>query len=226
MEAHALWADIYDDTPNPLLPLEERTVDPLVPVLEGALAIDIACGTGRWLRRLVERGATSAVGLDMSPEMLGRAAGKSGIRGRLVRTDCSALPVRSASAGFAICAFGLGYITGLEGFARELSRIVTDRGHLVLTDLHPSAERRGWKRRFRHAGSVIEVPSHVRPVDLIVAVFRSEGFELLNLLEPSFGEPERPIFEQAGKSRLFDDSYGHAAIFACHLRRSPRTSSA
>src|SRR5690606_22097258 len=52
LAAHALWAETYDRSPNPLLALEERLLPPLLPDLRGLTALDAACGAGRWLGRL------------------------------------------------------------------------------------------------------------------------------------------------------------------------------
>ena len=217
-DAYARWADTYDQTPNPLLWLEERIVEPLLPPLDGMLAIDVGCGTGRWLGVLTRRGAARCVGLDLSPAMLGRAGQKPSLRGRLVQTDCTSLPLGDAAAGFAICSFGLGYMS-LEAAARELARVVRDCGHVVLTDLHPSARARGWKRRFRHDGVVIEVSAFHYPLGRILREFAAAGFETETLVEPGFGESERPAFERCGKGQLFRESAGQAAIFVCRFRR-------
>ena len=45
-----LWAETYDEENNPLLMLEERTLEPFLPSLVGAHVLDAGCGTGRWLR--------------------------------------------------------------------------------------------------------------------------------------------------------------------------------
>src|SRR4026208_37892 len=128
--AHALWAATYDRDPNPLVALEERTVDPLLPVsMEGQVALDVACGTGRWLTKLLRRGAT-AVGLDLSSEMLHQASrkhllGSSGLSGSsLIQADCLAVPLRSCSVDLAIFSLGLGYVKDLSGLAKELSRVL------------------------------------------------------------------------------------------------------
>ena len=57
-EGHVLWAPSYEETPNALLALEERTLDPLLPDLRGKSVLDLACGTGRWLGK---RGVRSVV---------------------------------------------------------------------------------------------------------------------------------------------------------------------
>jgi len=86
IDAHALWAATYDRALNPILSLEERYVEPLLPLMTGMDMLDLACGTGRWRARLARCGAASAVGLDVSAEMLQQARKKPGV-GSLVQSD-------------------------------------------------------------------------------------------------------------------------------------------
>ncbi|MGH9877771.1 MAG: class I SAM-dependent methyltransferase, partial [Nitrososphaerales archaeon] len=53
--------------------LEQRAVLELLPDPAGKAALDLACGSGRYLATLIERGAVPAAGLDISPQMLARA---------------------------------------------------------------------------------------------------------------------------------------------------------
>src|SRR5215831_17626891 len=104
-EAHVLWAESYDRNPNPLLALEERIVEPLLPGLERKVILDLACGTGRWLRHLLRHGASTGMGVDSSPEMLSQARRKSSIQGKLIQGDYTAMPIRAGAIDFAICSF-------------------------------------------------------------------------------------------------------------------------
>jgi cytosine/adenosine deaminase-related metal-dependent hydrolase len=97
-------------------------------------------------------------------------------------------------------------------FARELSRVLRRGGYFVLTDLHPDARARGWKRSFRHGETVVEVASFQRSIDKIREAFAKEGFEALECVEPAFGEAERPIFEKCAKAAVFDELVGQTAI--------------
>ncbi|MGD0226654.1 MAG: methyltransferase domain-containing protein [Terriglobia bacterium] len=87
-EGYERWAPTYDRDPNPLLALEERQLQLMIPPLKGKRVLDLACGTGRWLAWLMAAGATSGVGVDSSRAMLDVAKGKSAARSRLVQADC------------------------------------------------------------------------------------------------------------------------------------------
>jgi ubiquinone/menaquinone biosynthesis C-methylase UbiE len=222
-EAHAVWAPTYDRNPNPLFSLEERIIAPLLPgpeEISEMVVLDVACGTGRWLEHLLNRGARSFLGFDLSPEMLNEARRKPLLQDRLIQADCLSIPVVSHSTDLAICSFAVSYVHDLSSFASELSRIVKRGGHLFITDFHPSGHLRGWKRSFRHEGGLIEISSFLYSVDRICDSFAAAGFDLSTRNEPCFGEAERSIFERCGKGHFFDDSRREPAVFVCHFRRS------
>lgn len=220
LEGHALWAATYDEAANPLLALGERTLEPLLPDLQGKAALDLACGTGRWLEILMRRGAASVVGVDFCAPMLARAALKPGIRGRLVRADCEALPFRPKAADLAICSFALGYLPTLAGFAIGLAQTLRPHGQVFLSDLHPAAYERGWHRSFRTGTGVVEILSHRYSIERVTKELQAHGFEQLKVIEPGFGEPEREIFRARGKAHLFDEASGKPAIWVAQFVRA------
>src|SRR5579884_2692276 len=84
-EGYGLWAASYDDGRSPLLALEQRCLEPLLPAIGGQEILDVGCGTGRWLERLLQLGGTRVFGADFSGEMLRYAAHKPQLANRLVR---------------------------------------------------------------------------------------------------------------------------------------------
>jgi len=219
-EGYRLWALSYDCDPNPLLALEERILEPLLPDMKGKTVVDLACGTGRWLARLLAKGAGSGFGIDCSEEMLEQAIRKPGLAGAMVKGDCIALPFRDSFADVMICSFALGHIANLPGLARELARVTRAGSNLFLTDLHPIAYESGWLCGFRHAGTQYEIPVRARPIAEVHRVFESQGFTLMRLIEPFLGEPEIPIFELARKRDVFRSVRDTPAIFVCHFMPS------
>lgn len=216
-EGHALWAQVYDNQPNPLVALEERVLGPLLTNVAHRDVLDLACGTGRWLAKLLNSGPRSAIGVDLSHEMLREAANKSSLCGRVVRGNAVALPLRSGIRDLAVCSFAAGYIADLRTLARELARVLRAGAELFLTDIHPAGLEHGWKRAFSLVGETLEVANTVRSLDKTIHEFTCEGFTLLRCLEPQFGKPERPIFERSGKAALFEQVADTPALFICHF---------
>jgi malonyl-CoA O-methyltransferase len=215
---HELWAEVYDAVPNPLLALEERELSAWLGKVNGLSVADIGCGTGRWMKRALSLGAGSAVGVDFSPKMLGRAAQEARLMGNLVLANASAIPLRSSSVDLAICGFVLSYLHSLESVAKELHRILKPNGSLFCSDLHPSAHQLGWKRAFKCGDRCIEITSTVRqPVEIEKAC--GKYFDLQRQVSLQLGESERPLFERAGKTELFEEVKNVPAVVLFQWQR-------
>lgn len=217
-EGYALWAASYDRRPNPLLVLEERVLEPMLPPVVNRHVLDVACGTGRWMNRLATRGAASVFGLDLSSQMLDRALKKASLRGRLLRADCRQIPILSGTIELALCSFIAGYLEDLRGLMRELSRLVTPQAEIFVSDVHPICHCRGWKRTFRHGNQVLEIENTRHSIADIVRTGETSGLRLVGQAEPHWGEPERRIFQVAGKVHVYTQSCHDPAIFILQFR--------
>lgn len=207
-EAYALWAPHYAREANPLLTLQERTLEPLIPPLRDRVLVDVACGTGRWLKKLEVRGPRMSIGLDLSEPMLRRGLHEVHGPSSFLCADGGALPLRDRSANVVLCSLALDHVANLATFIYEVARIMSDGGTLLLSDFHPDAHARGWKRSFRTDQGTIELPVYPRHLSTIHEAFRRAGFALELCEEPGFGEPERPIFLEAGRADLFERAVG------------------
>jgi ubiquinone/menaquinone biosynthesis C-methylase UbiE len=203
VRGHRLWAESYDTAHNPLLALERRVLQPHLDRLAGRFVVDVGCGTGRWLSFVSAAGA-NAVGMDLTAEMLAQAAAKRGLGGRLARADAHNLPVAAAAADVTLCSFCLSYVGDLYAVFGELARITRPRGLLILSDIHPAAITAGWKRTFRSAGQLYEMNLEGAPQGDPLRAGAQAGLALARVLEPRFAEPERALFEQAGKAAAFE----------------------
>ena len=199
MDAYRLLARDYDRNPNPMLVLEQRTMAPLFPSLCGACVVDAAAGTGRWTSYCASQGAAT-IAVDFCQEMLADAPRP------VVAADINRLPLPDSIADVTICAFAMGYAPMC---LPELARITRSGGTILVSDVHPDAIRRGWKRTFSHPSGTIEI-AH-RPYDLADLVAPDLRLEILH--EPRFGEPEREVFAKAGKLEAFDDAARYPALF-------------
>jgi ubiquinone/menaquinone biosynthesis C-methylase UbiE len=213
------WAPVYDQDLNPLLAREERHLSPLMGDLEKKRVLDLACGTGRWLSRLMTRGPLSGVGLDRSDAMLRVACRKGAITGRLARAGCESLPFRGGVFDLAICSFAVGHIRDLELMVRELARVTRPAADLFVSDLHPDAYDRGWRVGFRDESCAVHIETFPRHGEEIIRPFCSNGFEYLSQTPLWLEEPEKPIFARAGKSDRFEEACQSPAVLVFHFRR-------
>jgi cytosine/adenosine deaminase-related metal-dependent hydrolase/ubiquinone/menaquinone biosynthesis C-methylase UbiE len=225
-EAYRLWAPTYDGEANPLLALEERVLGPLLlPAVAGRDVVDLGCGTGRWLPRVLAAGARSVTGLDQSAEMLARAAAKPDLRGRVVQADCADLPLRASSADLLICCFVLGYVSNLENFVRQITRVGRPGADLFISEFHPEASARGWRRSFSYERQVCQIQTFSHSLAKLCSLLTRSGFRLRHCAEPRFEEAERSIFMLRGKAALFEQVSKFPAALICHFRcdsESPR----
>lgn len=93
---------------------------------------------------------------------------------------------------------------------------------VFITDVHPEGYANGWRTGFSNRGESLDIRASSHPIRNLREVFTSIGFDVLGLIEPRLGEPERPIFEQTGKTHLFEQVRGTPAVVICHLKARPQ----
>src|SRR5439155_17867860 len=152
--AYALWVASYPPyAHNPLMRAEERAMLALLPGdLRGCKVLDAGCGSGRYLAHAQQRRAGDVLGVDLSAEMLARAALAIGDRrsglgdgnarpspfaAGLVRGSLDALPIRDRWADLTICGLALGHLEDLCAPLAELRRVTRRGGRLLCSDFHP-----------------------------------------------------------------------------------------
>ena len=211
-EGYDRWAPIYDLAPNPVLALEERYLKNMFPELIGRNVLDLACGTGRWIPRLLARGARRVIGIDLSAGMLKVAGTKAGIRGRLVVGNCIQLPFPPRAFDFVLCSFALNHMANLDSVVRELAYTLKEWGLLIVTEMHPKAYDEGWRPGFRDTRGGAQIETVRRSAERVAESFRASGFVCLEERDLFFGEPELSIFAAGGKSSFFKDACNVPAV--------------
>ena len=205
LEGYRLWAETYDEDPNPLLALEHRVLLGELGSLAGKRVLDVACGTGRWMATAQRRGATP-LGIDLSKAMLSQAERKDQLAGRLALADACCLPMADEAVDIVICSFALRSMASVRVAIAELSRVAKHGGRVIVSDLHPDTAQLPWRSTFRNGTRVYEVAQHRYDVDEYLQAGREAGLQLLRRLAPRFGEPEREIFQRAGRKGQFESA--------------------
>jgi cytosine/adenosine deaminase-related metal-dependent hydrolase/ubiquinone/menaquinone biosynthesis C-methylase UbiE len=219
-EVFNIWAPVYDEQPNPLLALEQRFLSHMLPDVSGLDVLDAGCGTGRWLQILSSRHPGSLIGVDLSTQMLHRAAAKLGSSSSLRLGSCNALPISDATVDLVIASFVLSYLENLQVFVNELSRVTRPGATVFLTDMHPNtAISCNWKRSFKVNGARENLPAKEHFLLEITEMFQACGFELLVHIEPHFDSNEKKIFAQNEKLEYYDASVNQPAIYILQLRK-------
>ncbi len=218
-EGYARWASTYDNGPNPLLAREERYLEPILAGSRSGRILDLACGTGRWLKNISRYSRHLGVGIDSSAAMLKIAAAKNESRDHIARAVCENLPFQVEAFDLAICSFALGHIADLGVVASELSRVLHPDADVFVSDLHPEAYSHGWRVGFRDDGGAAEIELYPRTAEEVVELFYWNGFECMSQSPLWLEEEEKPIFAQAGKIDAFSSASQVPAILVWHFRR-------
>ena len=222
---YRLASEVYDAEPNPVLALEHRFLQQLLPQVKGLDVVDLGCGTGRWLAALVSQEPQTLLGIDCSPEMLAQAKLKLNHAATLVLADCENLPLLRSSADLVVCSFLVSYLPDLAVFAEQLRRLMRPSTKIFITDLHPAtASMLGWRRGFHVHKSFVELTTYSHAIEHTVSEFEHAGIRVDALIEPHFGCQEFEYFQRAGKAAAFRSCSGLSAIYILQLSLKHRCS--
>jgi len=102
------------------------------------------------------------------------------------------------------------YVPSVRQAFREIARVSR---RVMISDMHPAAADAGWTRSFETAYRKCRI-AHYRYslAEIEEAAYAADLRPECNI-EASFGEPERIIFEKAGKRDRFEEASKIPAIF-------------
>jgi SAM-dependent methyltransferase len=191
-KAYERWVGTYaPGAHNPLMRVEQETMENLLAPLRVHRALDVGTGTGRNVRVLEEARVPVALGIDRSAAMLARAREAST---NLVRGDARALPFVSGAFDLVVSSLMAGDLEELGGFAREASRVLTPGGALLYSDFHPSWVEWGWERTFRdERGRRYRLSYHPHSLAHHREALAAAELELRELREPALPGLECPV---------------------------------
>jgi SAM-dependent methyltransferase len=147
-EGYDLWADTYDQTPNPVVAMDSRHTLNLLDPQPGQKILDAGCGTGRNLTRIRGAGA-QPYGLDFSLGML-RAAKRAVPDAPLVQADLQAeFPFRTSQFSAVLCALIGEHIENLALTLSQLWKALGPGGTMVFSVYHPDLAEAGKEANFQ-----------------------------------------------------------------------------
>jgi SAM-dependent methyltransferase len=148
-DGYRIWAATYDEPGNGIFPYEEPIVHEIIDARPAGVALDAACGTGRYSVYLAARGH-DVIGVDGTPEMLARARTRVP-KGDFRLGDLHALPVPDDHVDLVTCALALTHVPDLAPVIAEFARVLRPGGHLVISDVHQELVALGSVPRMRSA---------------------------------------------------------------------------
>jgi SAM-dependent methyltransferase len=105
------------------------------------LAVDAACGTGRFAEFLAGRGH-QVIGIDSSPDMLAHARRRVP-GGEFHLAELDRLPLQDDCVDVIVCALALVHVPRLRPVLAEFARVLRPGGDLVISDIHHEYVTRG-----------------------------------------------------------------------------------
>ncbi len=193
LAAYAEWSRNYPPhAHNALMRAEQNAMLELLPNGRGSVALDLACGTGRYARIFSERGAKNVIGIDLSADMLERTD-KS--RANLVQADMCQLPITNYHFDFVVCGLAVGHVQDLSAAISECARVLKVGGALVYSDFHPLGYLAGWRREFNATkGKRYAVKHFAHLYSDHDAACRAAGLTIRAVREPIIGREIREDF--------------------------------
>jgi malonyl-CoA O-methyltransferase len=213
-EAYRLWAATYEGE-TAISSLETGLAQALTPPLSGLRLLDAGCGTGRRLR---DTGAASALGVDLSPEMLAEGAAHDPSVATMV-ADIRALPLPDGGFDVIWCRLVIGHLPDCAPAYCELARMAAADARLVVTDFHPAAYAAGHRRSFRQGGQVREIEHYVHTVACHQKAAEAAGWRLVMHQEAAIGPAVRPFYDQAGRTALYAAHEGLPVVLGLAFSR-------
>jgi malonyl-CoA O-methyltransferase len=178
--------------------------------LSGRAVLDAGCGSGRYLIHAQRRGAARVVGVDLSREMLARAAREIQEASAYLRTPIAhpcflqgsvdAIPLRDGWADLTVCGLTLGHLAEIDAPLAELRRVTRRGGALLCSDFHPIGDALGWRREFSAGGRRYAVRHTAHTRDQWGRACRALDLEIVRVLEPRLDPADLPpgaMFDRA-----------------------------
>lgn len=174
------WAASYDHAPNPLIAATSWVLqtEPLGCSDEDVL--ELGCGTGRNVARVIGEGARSYCGVDGSLGMLNVAMQRYyDPRISFVEADLLAPWTPTRQFDFALLCLVLEHLPALDVLAETLARSVRAGGRVRIVDLHPERVAAGSLAHFHDGATEVRFASVAHPVTSICDALESAGFDVV-----------------------------------------------
>lgn len=191
-EGYNLWAPSYGQPQTPLQVIESETLEPLLPDLRQRSLLDIGCGRGRIAHLALQRGASRAIGLDLSLAMLeqARRQPKSSLNGsaQLLAGNVLHLPFKAQFFDVVVAALVLGHVRELGQALQQIAGVTGRGGYVLISDFHPLGTLRGWQRTFvdKKTGRVYAVEQHLHLLEEYLSLFQKLSIHVEELREPLY----------------------------------------
>ena len=202
--------------------VEEHTTFKLLPDLTGKSVVDLACGEGIYTRKLMQRGATRVIGVDISAEMIALARRHEAVEPigvEYVQTDVATVDL-DARFDVVFCSYLFNYARSraeLRALVESVARLIRPGGLLVGCNDYPDNPPDHYDRYrpygfvkigaaepaegstityrfFNPDGAVFEIDNYYLPTTAYLEAFTAAGFASFNWVMPEVSPEGRAAF--------------------------------
>jgi ubiquinone/menaquinone biosynthesis C-methylase UbiE len=214
LQLYERWAQVYPPVAhNPLMRAEQQSMLQMCPDVAGSRVLDLACGSGRYSRLLLEAKAAHVVALDFCVPMLRQVSAASRICASMMH-----LPFQAAEFDCVVCGLALGHATDVRKWMVEVARVLRPGGTLLYSDFHPEAVRAGMTRSFKDEGDATwTVPHHAYEIDCQRDAAAAAGLEIETLSEVRMGLELKEAFR--GSEQIYRDWHGLPVVLSVRARK-------
>ncbi len=207
-EGYRLWAPTYA-TETATSFLDDELASGMLRGLPRTQLLDAGCGVGRRIQNI-----PSAIGMDLSPEMLAAGGAQNVVMG-----DVRAMPFDASRFDMIWCRLVLGHIPDAFPAYLEIARVCLPGGYVFVTDFHPDAVAAGHRRTFNaQAGTVHEIEHYVHSDHIQLAA--RAGLTLVTSGEGVVGPSIRNFYLSGIGQKAYKRDIGLKLVSAFLFRRS------
>jgi ubiquinone/menaquinone biosynthesis C-methylase UbiE len=187
----------YDaDAGGGLFATDEPVVAEYLASREPGVALDAACGTGRFAEFLARSGHR-VIGVDCSPDMLAYARQRVP-EAEFHVAELDRLPLPDDCVDVIICALALEHVPRLDPVVAEFARVLRPGGDLVISDVHHEVITRGSVMTCRGpAGEPLVAPTYRHQLGDYLRAALSNGLQVKRCEEPRVVRADEPLPEPA-----------------------------
>lgn len=142
---YEMWAPHYDEWNSvnayTVTGVEHSVASNILEALPPGRLLDAACGTGRWAKHMATKGWETYM-VDLSFPMLsnGKTSLGIGTSTLAILADLQALPFAENCFDLVICSFAMLHISDLKGAIKEIGRVASVGGIIMISDIHPDLQ--------------------------------------------------------------------------------------
>jgi ubiquinone/menaquinone biosynthesis C-methylase UbiE len=214
LHAYERWAPAYPPVAhNPLMRAEQQSMLQAWPDVAGSRVLDLACGSGRYSRLLLEAGASHVVGLDFCVPMLQQVSVADRVRASMMH-----LPFQPGAFDAVVCGLAVAHATDIRPWMVEVARVLRPGGSLLYSDFHPAAARAGMTRSFKDADDVTwTVPHGVYDLPCQQDAAAAAGLTVEVIREVRMGVELAETFP--GSDRIYREWHGLPVVLVVRARK-------